>query len=271
MRSESATERPADWVDPQEPPCSFCRCGAPAEPPVYVKPVFWQGRALHETGVWVVPGQCRSCRSSLDRIGVDADGVHAAAERRKAVEIALARAGLEPEHQHMTLDTWRAPKDFTQRAVIDSAAAGKANLFLFGPTGTGKTHLAVGILRRRIEATGASGYLRIVPELMLRLRAAVKSGDDAAIIYELTSAPAGLVLDDLGVERPSRYALEALYLIVDRWARRGRTGLIVTSNRDLKWVAKNLDERIASWLAGMRGALVVHMTGPDHRIEGAAS
>ena len=73
-----------------------------------------------------------------------------------------------------------------------------------------------------------------------------------------------LVMDDLGADRLTDFALEGLYLMIDRWYRRQKKGLVITSNFDLGRIAESVDDRIASRIAGM--CEVIHMTGEDRRI-----
>jgi DNA replication protein DnaC len=72
-----------------------------------------------------------------------------------------------------------------------------------------------------------------------------------------------LVLDDLGVERPTPLVLESLYRIIDTRADEGlRT--IVTSNGKPSALAATLGARIHSRLLGM--CKVIHIDGPDGRL-----
>lgn len=106
----------------------------------------------------------------------------------------------------------------------------KRMLYLIGPTGGGKTGLAVSALKQVLHA-GKKGLYVIVAELMMKLQGCFNRKSD---IYEddLLSAICRiewLILDDLGVEKGSAYVMRSLYLIIQK---RADLGLytVITSN-----------------------------------------
>lgn len=103
-------------------------------------------------------------------------------------------------------------------------------LYLAGPTGIGKTGLGVCMLKTIMQA-GKVGLFVMAPDLMDKLRAAQgKESQETAddFLRVITRVP-WLVLDDVGVERPTDYVIERFYLIVQK---RRSQGLytIFTSN-----------------------------------------
>lgn len=100
---------------------------------------------------------------------------------------------------------------------------GTSNVLLVGNVGAGKTHAAVALARTVHDQGGTVGFWPVV-ELLDALRPA---GDPRAM--DRTVAVDVLVLDDLGLERPSDWTFERLYAVVNRrWLERRPT--IVTSN-----------------------------------------
>jgi DNA replication protein DnaC len=70
-----------------------------------------------------------------------------------------------------------------------------------------------------------------------------------------------LVLDDLGAEKTTEFAITTLYIIIDRRIRDAKR-TIITTNLSLKEIEDKLDARIASRLSGMQN---VKISMPDYR------
>ncbi|MBE3597555.1 MAG: ATP-binding protein [Limnochordaceae bacterium] len=134
-------------------------------------------------------------------------------------------------------------------------------LLLVGPPGTGKTTFAVAMLRAAMARTLACGAFWPVADLLDALRP--REDRTARVrIDELVRLPL-LVLDDLGVERPTEWGLEQLDRLIDgRYREEGP--LIVTANLARKQLANAVGERIASRLAEMTQPIM--LAGPDRRL-----
>jgi len=156
---------------------------------------------------------------------------------------------------HMTFDAFE-PETDSQKAALEVVQGG-GSVWLWGSPGTGKTHLAVA------AAKIGEGTVRFenVPDLLGRLRTAAVEGDVEAMIADLRSASL-VVFDDIGVERPTPFAVECLYRIVDSRYTAGRR-VIVTSNVPPSKVAATLGARTHSRLRGM--CKVVNVIAPDRR------
>lgn len=174
----------------------------------------------------------------------------AAGERAKQAEI--SRLGGLRAYQDFTLDNFRDKKAAEACAVYP-----KQSLYLFGPTGCGKTHLGTALLR-------TYGGIVLKPmEMLRRLRACESADNESALLDDYGAAP--LLIDDLGVEKLTEYALQVIYEVIDRRWMSAAGGLIITSNLDLDALSQKLgDDRIASRIAGM--CRVVRLTGEDWRL-----
>jgi len=108
----------------------------------------------------------------------------------------------------------------THRDMTDETS--KRGLWLAGTLGRGKTGLSICTLKEFMRAGHLSLFVS-TPQLMDRLRATFEKDSDESqdeLLKVITEVPF-LVLDDLGVEKPTVYVLERFYLIVDKRQSRG--------------------------------------------------
>lgn len=103
-------------------------------------------------------------------------------------------------------------KDFTQKCINKNQ---KNGLIITGKSGTGKTHLATAILNKITE----KDMLVLMGRLILLLDVIKDTFKDFSSkekdIMELYSKVDMLIIDDLGTERISSWALEKLYTIIE--------------------------------------------------------
>lgn len=161
-------------------------------------------------------------------------------------------------------------KEYQEAVRTDDKSQG---LYIVGQRGVGKTHLATAILKDHI-LNHPKGYgidYKLLPDmisvtdLIMRIKAtfAKDSEESEEGVLDHYSNCKTLILDDLGTEKPTEWAVSTLYLIVDRRYRDMRK-TIITSNLSLKEIAERLDDRIASRLAEM--CKVIQITGKDRRV-----
>jgi DNA replication protein DnaC len=122
------------------------------------------------------------------------------------------------------------------------------NLFIYGPVGSGKTHLAVAAIRRFPELfplfTTSLDFLR-----GFRLR--LNSWEERNYMDRYSRAPALLIDDIIEREKSSAFSYQSFYELVDNRIRRGVHGLILTSNQNLDQLAKRYnDEALSSRIYG---------------------
>lgn len=138
-------------------------------------------------------------------------------------------------------------------SVYMNSLTSESSLYMYGSSGSGKTHLAVCALRHALmnaHVTSAMARFVCVPDMLARIRDGIKDGDMEQRINELCTVPF-LILDDLGTERASEFALETLYRIInDRYNDMRRT--IITSNYNPeKYLIEKCGMRISSRVIGM--------------------
>jgi len=167
------------------------------------------------------------------------------------------RVGLSKKHHGKTFDNFTG----NERLVSDlkDLSVGPESVVLTGNTGCGKTHLAVAMMQ---ECRADHQVFITVPELLLEIRSAFNGGreTEAEIIKRYSDARL-LVLDDLGAEQDTAYAITTMYLIIDRRNREERK-TIITTNLKMDEIEKVMGARIASRLSEMK---IIKIVMPDYR------
>jgi DNA replication protein DnaC len=139
-----------------------------------------------------------------------------------------------------------------------------------GPPGVGKTHLAVGILKKIYREKGVRGFFFDTKDLIYRLKLLMEEGRTGRLIRRILDIPL-VVLDDLGSERLSDWQREILsYIISYRYNNLKST--IITTNFPLengsgKTVGMRLAERLDPGTVSRIYEMgkVVHIRGSDRR------
>lgn len=237
-------------------------CGLMIEPEFY-EAVEFNGHVLKGLAAgWDYP--VRTCDPCLDRIYQanmrQYDAQDAVAQ--KANLIALL-GGIKPV-EDFTFDHY-VPKTDSQRdalSVFRDFQPGEQNLYAWGKTGGGKTHLASALAASAFRARMTVCFFK--PGRFLRsLR--MKEPDEHEKLLRRYANVDVFVLDDLGIGKATEFALEAFYELVDMRDMNRKNGLVVTSNLSLDQLAVKLgDDRLPSRLAGLCKP-TLHIEGPDHR------
>lgn len=141
-----------------------------------------------------------------------------------------------------------------------NAAANKAaaeflssdhSLYLFGPAGHGKTYLLVASFIRALQQFERARYVN-VPEILLVTRESYETREEAELrtIRGLLNYHL-LYLDDMAAENITGRTREMLYLILNKSIEEGSPRLFITGNKGLKFIAEQVDDRLASRIAGL--------------------
>lgn len=181
---------------------------------------------------------------------------------RGNAEERILRAGIPPRYEFAE----EASLDPRQSAVLkDYLAFPFGNLAITGNAGVGKTWTAVVVLKKLMRQ-GNTGKYYSLPWIFAELRDRIS--DKSFRITEFVREVIGydyLILDDLGANRATDWAVETLYLILDQWDANQKKGLIITTNLDMKSISKSYSDRITSRLSA--SCRTAHIDGADRRID----
>jgi DNA replication protein DnaC len=169
-------------------------------------------------------------------------------------------------------------RKFVEKYPIDTNGKG---LLLIGSLGTGKTHLAVGVLRRLIQERGARGIFCDYGALIKDIQQSF-NGRAGTTEYHLLDPILNteiLILDDLGAQKPTEWVWDNIALILNTRYNNKLTTIITTNYPDLPpaggdltdparsarelTLGDRIGERMRSRLAEM--CVPVKMAGKDFR------
>lgn len=233
-------------------------------------------RVMSDSGLWV--SRACECQQSQRE------------ERR------LAAAHIPERYRYYTLDGYET--DFrganqslgkallTARRFVDEFphdTGGKGLLFT-GSIGVGKTHLAVGVLRRLVQEKGCRGLFCDYRELLKNIQNSYNpqvNTTELELLRPVFSADV-LVLDDLGAQKPNEWVWDTVALILNARYNDKQTTIVTTNypdqpagagfkpDKDGKAPARGEDtlgdrigDRMRSRLAEM--CVKVEMNGEDFR------
>lgn len=141
-------------------------------------------------------------------------------------------------------------------------------LLLTGGTGTGKTHLMEAIGRQFLEQDVTVRY-ELLAHLLGKLRDSFKINEDQSVIAPCYLAEV-LLIDDIGLEKPSEWVTEQVTALIDeRW--RNSRMLVVATNETYETLEACYGPRLASRLYDITGKVKqVFLTTTDYRKEGVS-
>ena len=142
----------------------------------------------------------------------------------------------------------------------DSLANGRC-LIMVGGVGTGKTHLACGLVRE-VVSSGRTAKFTTVQKLIREVRASWGTKTEQAVIDEFAKLDL-LIIDEVGVQAGSENERNILFDIVNSRYEDMRSTVIIT-NCDIDGIKAYLGERVVDRLRENGGRLV-QFTGKSYR------
>lgn len=206
-------------------------------------PVFFHPMALEN---------CRLCHGTGYKMVARPDGAGTMAVacdcgmEERATRV-MDRARIPKRYEHCDFESYstdvsenpqhasslKAAKMFAEKFVSEYPGNSEKGLMLMGPSGVGKTHLAVACLKELVRR-GHQGLFCDYRELLKDIQASYNPGSESTelrILEPIRTAEI-LVLDDLGASKPSAWVLDTIGLVLNARYNARLTTLITTNYFD---------------------------------------
>ena len=141
-------------------------------------------------------------------------------------QLTIAKLPLAKELASLSFDGTPINGALIEQLSTGAFLADQRNIVLVGGTGTGKTHLAMGITRSIIRSGKKARFFNVV-DLVNRLEGEVKLGRQGRIADRLSRVDL-LILDELGYLACSQSGGQLLFHLISKLYE--RTSIIVTTN-----------------------------------------
>src|SRR3989441_4723293 len=173
---------------------------------------------------------------------------------KSRAEALLAAARIPKRYEHCELSNYEfdgphrhlAPARMAACKFVEEYPLDNTGLLLIGSIGTGKTHLAVGVIKELVVSKGIPCLFYDYRELLKQIQNSYNDSVRATELEVLRPVFEAevLVLDELGAVKPTEWVWDTVALILNTRYNDNRTTLITT----------NFDDKPASSVGGPRGA-----------------
>jgi DNA replication protein DnaC len=222
-----------------------------------------------ETALQVAPAVCAHCLGSGFE-DVEGKGVRPCrCQKTKRIRDYFDRARIPARYTAASLENYQTLCPAFHRALqvcrryIEAPEGG---LLFMGTCGTGKTHLAVAVLRAMIER-GRGGLFYDFRDLLAAIKASYnpETHDSELTILQPVICADLLVLDELGASKPTEWVQETMTYIVNERYNENRITIFTANYSDAgdETLTDRVGARLRSRLFEM--CRPVEIEGPDMR------
>jgi DNA replication protein DnaC len=198
------------------------------------------------------------CRCRAQRVALAKARSLSAVIPRRYRDVSFDRPPVTEIDPQIVRATW----GFANR--IDEQLDAGRGLWFMGPTGTGKTTLAMLVSKAALRA-GRSVAIYSLPRLLNEIRDTHRAERSHVELLDRLTAVDLLHIDDVGAERTTDWVLEELYSIVNARYEDERSMVITTNILDREALCQQVTERTVSRLTEMCDELP--LVGDDHRMD----
>ena len=186
----------------------------------------------------------------------------------------LEQAEIPPRYTECSFQSYKPKHDSQTRALMYASTLAnqypvEKGLLFLGSVGTGKTHLATSALKS-IVLRDNQGLFVEFGSLLKKIQQSYDSNTKTtewSVLSRVTTCPV-LVLDELGASRPTDWARDILYQVVNVRYNRKLLTLMTSNFLDKPPVGvESLEERIGAPLRSRIHEMckTVELEGPDYR------
>mgnify|MGYP001571746467 FL=1 len=148
----------------------------------------------------------------------------------------------------------------------ETLVSSKKGIYLYGPAGCGKTHIAYAIASFFNESKYKTWFLN-TGEMLRQMREEFEKSEaesKESLYRQLINFDGLLFFDDIGAEKASDWVRETFYLILnDKYE--NMIPVIFTSNYSLDELAEKMGDRVVSRIMGICD--ILKLEGRDRRLE----